>query len=58
MNTLVKEWFGGITFFRVTIENRRKKLLRDPVVIELIKGAYVACLNGETPEVYIKSMSR
>ena len=52
----VKKFFDGIPLFRLDIDSRRRKLLNNPEVIELIKGMYVATLQGETPETYIKSM--
>jgi hypothetical protein len=58
MNKLVKQVYGGIPFFRVDVDTKRKRLLKNPIVIELIKGAFVAFAQGECPETFIKSMKR
>ena len=56
--TLVKKIYNAIPFITVPIATRRQRLLKDPVVIELILGAFVAAQQGERPEVYIKSLMR
>jgi len=52
----VKKWYEGLPIFRVSLQNKRQKLLSDPVVIELIKAAMIAAKFGESPETFIKSM--
>jgi len=56
--TAVKKWFGGITLFKVSIESRRKKLLKDPDVLALLKSLRISTLMGEDFETWLKSMSK
>lgn len=51
-----KKWYGGITLFKVTIESKRKKLLRDGDVLILLRSAHTSGAMGESYETWIKSM--
>jgi hypothetical protein len=55
---LIKQWFGGITLLTVSIESRRKKLLQDHEVIELLRLAHISGGLGESFESFMKEVQR
>lgn len=54
----IKQWYGGITLFKVSIESKRKKLLNDPEMIELLRAAHISGAYGESFESFMKEMKR
>lgn len=53
-----QKWYGGITLFKVTIQTKRRKLLSDPDVIDLLRAYRISVLEGESLETFIKSMKK
>lgn len=53
-----KTWFGGITLLTVSIESKRKKLLADTEVIELLRLAHISGRYGESFESFLKDIAK
>jgi len=58
MSGKVKKWYEGIPFIKIPIEEKRKKLLKDELVISLLKAAHLAGLHGESFDMFYKSMNK
>jgi hypothetical protein len=53
---LVKKFFEGLTLFKLPIQTKRARLLKDADVIQLMRLAWLACSFGEDFETFLKSM--
>jgi hypothetical protein len=58
LSSATKKWFGGITLLTVTIESKRKKLLADKEVIELLRLAHTSGGLGESFESFLREVAR
>jgi hypothetical protein len=55
---MTRKFYPPWLTFRVPIQTRRRKLLNDPLVIELIRAAMVAAVQGESFDMFVKSMKK
>ena len=45
-NKLTKKMFGGITFLTISIETKRKRLLKDPDVVDMLRIFHIDGQQG------------
>jgi hypothetical protein len=55
---MIKKYFPPWLTLRVPIETRRRRLLNDPLVIELIKSARISQSMGENLETWLRAMKK
>ena len=44
-NTLVKKVFDGIPFLKIPLDTKRKRLLNNPVAVDLMRECYIAGMD-------------
>ena len=55
---MIRKHYPPWLTLRVPVQTRRRRLLENPIVIDLIRAAMVAAQQGESFETFVSSMKK